>query len=199
MLDCGAEARRPAGGDHRGSGAVAEQARGGLVVGVDDPAHDLGPDHEDGVRAAGLHEARRQRERGDEPGTGSANVDPADERRSQLGRNLRRRVRKDLVLRRGGHEHEVERSRLYVRALERLSARIGREGSEGRARCRAAALLDPGAGLQPPLVHTEPAGDRLAGDDIGRQGHPEPGDARRSEARWRPVGGQERARARVLT
>ena len=174
--DHGPDPPRSRGRQHGGAGAVAEQRRGGPVVGIDDPAHEIGADEQHRLRAAGIDHPGAKSKSGQEPGAGGAHVDRAGAVRAQAVGNHRGRVGEQVVRGEGGDEHEVHGSRVHARALERLRTGVRGQGGQALVRSRPPALAHAGARHDPIRLDAEPRGDLRRLDPLLGHGAAERGD-----------------------
>jgi hypothetical protein len=146
------------------AGAVSEQPRGAAVVVVDQPADDVGADHQRHARAAGLDRAGGQLQARDEAGAGGTEVDRSRRLGSDPRGDKRCGVGQHPVIREGGDEHQVNVGRGDAGALEGDGTRIGGKLDQRQVGRGHTPLVDAGARGDPGRVEAESLGDRLVCD-----------------------------------
>jgi hypothetical protein len=163
---------------HDGSRAIAEQDAGRAVFPVEQPAHRLGTNDEDGLRLAGLDEIVCDRHPVDEAGAHGLNVEGCTAFHAQARLQSRGRCRKGFVGRGRGHDDQVEIVGVDLGVMQRVACGLQREVGCHLALGDDVALLDSGAFANPFVAGVDALGEFGVGEDGARQKRPAAHDVR---------------------
>ena len=108
---------------HDRTGAVGEHGRGGAILGIDHPRHQIGADHDRAAGAAGFDLRRPDRQRRQKAGARGVDVEGAGAGRAQRMGDQRRRAGHQLIRRGGGDDHQIDVQRVHRRPGQSLSRR----------------------------------------------------------------------------